>query len=87
MHGHGACPLSIVHEKEGEEKNCVGWNLTTNGQSAHVCVQDFKRVTQKAGVIIFILTRNFHQKRKKTKMKMMVGKSDRIKKLGVLNRE
>ena len=88
--------MSIVHEKEGEKKktrkNCVDWqgkvrtNEKTNGQSAHVCSQDFKRVTQKAGVIIFILTRNFHQKRKKTKMKMLVAKSDRIKKLDVPDR-
>ena len=56
-------------------ENNVGRNLgrqsrmgKTNGQSAHACSQNFKRVIQKAGVIIFILTRNFLLKRKKTKI-------------------
>ena len=63
-------------------ENNVGRNLgrqsrmgKTNGQSAHACSQNFKRVIQKAGVIIFILTRNFLLKCKKKKLKWLVVES------------
>ena len=49
----------------------------TNGQIAHACSQNFERVIQKAGVVFFILTRNFVLKRKKTKIKM-VGRGERL---------
>ena len=65
-------------------ENNVGRNLgrqsrmgKTNGQSAHGFSQEFKRVIQKAGVIIFVLTRNFLLKRNKTKIKM-VGRGERL---------
>ena len=58
---HVHCPCQKVRSE-----NNVGRNLgrqsrrgKTNGQSAHACSQNFKTVIQKAGVIIFILTRNF----------------------------
>ena len=76
-----------VHDKHRKEKRrsnkiCEELELEgkgkgkTNGQSAHVCSQDFERVIQKAGVLIFILTRNFLDKRKKKKMKM-IGRGER----------
>ena len=90
MHGHGACPLSIVHEKEGEEKNCVGWNLTPNEdqRSKRACLRTrFQKGDPEGRRDHFHFDQKFSSKTQKKKMKMMVGKSDRIKKLGVLNRE
>ena len=70
--------------KGARGENNVGRNFgtinkmgKTNGQSAHACSQNFERVIQKAGVMIFILTRNFLLKRKETKMKM-VGRGERL---------
>ena len=91
--------MSIVHEKEGEEKktrkNCVGWDLeqgkvTQNedqrSKRARLLTR-FQKGDPEGRRDHFHFDQKFHQKRKKTKMKMLVGKSDRIKKLGVLNRE
>ena len=73
--------MAIVHVKSQKVRgeNNVGQSRMgkTNGQSAHACSQNFERVIQKAGVVFYILTRNFLLKRKKSKIKM-VGRGERL---------
>ena len=91
--------MSIVHEKEGEEektrKKCVDWNLeqgkvrTNEDQRSKRArlLTRFQKGDPEGRRDHFHFDQKFSSKTQKTKMKMLVAKSDRIKKLGVLNRE